>query len=225
MSIEQEWDNSILISDFDGTMTQRDFYELLCHKFPHILQLGAWEQYEKNEITHFEALQRMFSSIKTDESTLLGLMDEMKLEPRLEELVDSLAQAGWEVAIASAGCAWYITRLLSQKNVDIPVHSNPGRLIPGKGLEMTLPLQSPFFCKEVGIDKAAVVKHALQNYRSVAFAGDGKPDLAPALLVGPDKRFATGWLANKLHAMKQEFRPFEHWSDVAETLLKEVPTP
>ncbi|XCN74953.1 MAG: MtnX-like HAD-IB family phosphatase [Candidatus Electrothrix aestuarii] len=223
MSIDQQQKASILISDFDGTMTQRDFYELLCQKFPHILQLGAWEQYENNEITHFEALQRMFSSLKTDESTLLDLMDKMRIEPRLKELIDKLAQAGWEVAVASAGCAWYITKLLSQKDVDIPVHSNPGHFIPGKGLEMTLPLHSPFFCKEIGIDKAAVVKHAQQNYSQVAFAGDGKPDLAAALLVEPDKRFAKSWLANKLHTMNQEFRPFEQWSEVAETLLKEGP--
>ncbi|WP_446009835.1 MtnX-like HAD-IB family phosphatase [Candidatus Electrothrix sp.] len=222
MSRYQKRKTSILISDFDGTMTQRDFYELLCYKFPHILQLGAWEQYEHNEITHFEALQRMFASIKSDENTLLSLLDEMGVEPRLKELVDSLAQTGWEVTIVSAGCAWYITKLLAQKNVDIPVHSNPGRFVPGQGLEMTLPLHSPFLCQDIGINKAAVVKHALQNYKRVAFAGDGQPDLAAALLVEPDKRFAKGWLANKLCEVNQEFHPFEHWSDVAEALLKEA---
>jgi len=36
----------ILVSDFDGTMTKYDFYDLVCAAFPDISTKGFWQQYE-----------------------------------------------------------------------------------------------------------------------------------------------------------------------------------
>ena len=67
----------------------------------------------------------------------------------------------------------------------------------------------------------AVVKDALKQSNRVAFAGDGRPDLAPALLVEPRRRFAKHWLAKKLQEIGEPYQPFETWSDVANALAKE----
>jgi 2-hydroxy-3-keto-5-methylthiopentenyl-1-phosphate phosphatase len=83
---------------------------------------------------------------------------------------------------------------------------------------MTAPLQSPFFAAETGIDKAAVVRHYLSQGRETAFAGDGRPDLAPALLVPPGYRFATGWLADELGRRREPFVRFDRWCEIAERL-------
>jgi 2-hydroxy-3-keto-5-methylthiopentenyl-1-phosphate phosphatase len=136
----------------------------------------------------------------------------MELDPDLAESVRILQDRGWEVVIASAGCDWYIQRLLKKAGVSVSVHSNPGVFDPERGLQMSLPEHSPFFSATTGVNKVEIVKDALNRSECVAFAGDGRPDLKPALLVKPQLRFARGWLAEALRERGEEFHPFERWS-------------
>ncbi|MBF0483416.1 MAG: HAD-IB family phosphatase [Candidatus Omnitrophica bacterium] len=208
---------NILISDFDGTITQFDFYDLVCAKFPEISG-GYWHQYEAGKLTHFEALRSIFAGIRCQESNLIKIIEQMKIEPKLKQCVSDLNQNGWELVVASAGCDWYIKRLLKLANVSIIVNANPGEFDPNKGLLMHLPQNSKFFSPELGINKVAVVRDALSRADKVAFAGDGRPDLAPALLVPPQRRFAKSWLAKKLTEIGEDFQPFENWREVAEKI-------
>ncbi len=86
---------------------------------------------------------------------------------------------------------------------------------------MELPTGSPFYSRQTGIDKSAVVRAARAGGRRVAFAGDGLPDLAPALLVPEGDRFAKGNLAEALRAKGEGFRPFDRWAEVARMLRAE----
>jgi 2-hydroxy-3-keto-5-methylthiopentenyl-1-phosphate phosphatase len=215
---------SILISDFDGTMTRFDFYDLVCKEFPSIAG-GFWAQYERGEITHFEALRSIFAGIRAPESKLLAIIDAMQIDPHLPRAVRELALEGWDVAVASAGCDWYIKRLLVGQGVSVRVHANPGEFFPDRGLVMQLPPMSPFFSAELGVNKVAVVREALKTFDRVAFAGDGRPDLAPALLVPAKRRFAKSWLAQKLKEIGEGFHPFEDWHDAAAMLVKEETHP
>jgi 2-hydroxy-3-keto-5-methylthiopentenyl-1-phosphate phosphatase len=212
--------HGILVSDFDGTMTTYDFYDLICKEFPEVSAGGFWEQYEEGKITHFEALRLIFASIKSTEDKIISIIKQMKIEPILNESIELLKKNNWDVVVASAGCEWYIKKLLQWQNVSIPVYANPGIFTSSKGLLMSLPDdKSPFFSREIGINKMAVVHDALKKYSNVAFAGDGRPDLGPALLVPPELRFAKHWLAKKLHELGEEFIPFEHWSDVVKYIV------
>jgi len=99
------------------------------------------------------------------------------------------------------------------------VYSNPGRLEKGRGLVLEkLDPSSPYHSPSVGVDKSAVVRHALNVAETVAFAGDGPPDLQPALLVRPTLRFARGFLAEALRERGEAFRPFSRWSEIAREL-------
>src|SRR4051794_37677765 len=106
----------ILVSDFDGTMTRFDFYDLVSREFPDIAG-KYWNQYEAGELSHFEALRLIFAGIRAPEATILEIVKGMQMEPRLAEAVALLEQNGWIVSVASAGCAWYIERLLGDANV------------------------------------------------------------------------------------------------------------
>jgi 2,3-diketo-5-methylthio-1-phosphopentane phosphatase len=209
---------SLLVSDFDGTMTRQDFY-LLAVK--HLLPADVpdhWAEYGAGRITHFQALQAYFAAIPGDEPTVRAVVDRMRLAPTIAEGVDDLARAGWDVVITSAGCAWYIDILLAQAEIDVPVHSNPGRFEPGRGLRMEPPPPGPFSSPTVGVDKAAVVRQGLRDYRRVAFAGDGFPDLDAARLVPESLRFARADLARALAGEGLGFQPFTCWSEIARTL-------
>ena len=207
----------ILVSDFDGTMTRRDFFQLVVER---LLPSGTpdyWGEYLAGRLTHFEALKAIFGSVTAGEQALVEVVDSMDLEPDLKGEVDALGRAGWRVVVASAGCEWYIRRLLAEADVTLEVHANPGRIEGGR-LVMEPPVGSRFFSDQTGVDKVAVVRDAIDEAGTVAFAGDGRPDLAPSLLVPGPLRFARGVLAEELTRLGEEFRPFDRWAEVAAAL-------
>lgn len=210
---------AILVSDFDGTMTRHDFFDLVRTKWPTAPELDPWSLYVAGKITHFEALARIFRSIPASEEKLRELVKRMEIDPGLPAALDRLRSSGWEVVVASAGCDWYIRQLFAAATVNLELHTNPGRFVAGQGLIMELPRNSRFFLPETGINKVAVVEAALRESGAVAFAGDGRPDLQSALLVPEDRRFARGWLADELRRTGVPFIPFNRWSDIATHLL------
>jgi 2-hydroxy-3-keto-5-methylthiopentenyl-1-phosphate phosphatase len=207
----------VLVSDFDGTMTRRDFFQLVVERLLPADVPDYWGEYLAGRLTHFEALKAIFGSVTAGEAALLNVVGSMELEPDLKVEVAALRDEGWRVVVASAGCDWYIRRLLGEAGVDLEVHSNPGRIDGGR-LVMELPEGSWFLCRQTGVDKVAIVRAAMSEAGTVAFAGDGHPDLAPALLVPGHLRFARGVLAGELTRLGEPFRPFERWSEVAQAL-------
>jgi 2-hydroxy-3-keto-5-methylthiopentenyl-1-phosphate phosphatase len=211
---------SILISDFDGTVTQYDFFDRVRKRWPFPPQDDPWEKFVAGEITHFQALAEIFARIRTTEADLRKLADSMELDASFARSARALQERGWEIVIASAGCHWYIDFLLNKAGVSVSVHANPGVFDPERGLLMSLPERSPFFSPTKGVNKTAIVQDALKRSDRVAFAGDGRPDFRPALLVRPQLRFARGWLAEALSERGEKFHLFECWSKIADQLQK-----
>jgi 2,3-diketo-5-methylthio-1-phosphopentane phosphatase len=212
----------VLVSDFDGTITRRDFYQLVEERLPPQGIASWWGEYQAGRISHFEALRQIFGAYSPGEAELIRLAHTMNVDPGLAASVKALRQSGWDVVVASAGCEWYIRLLLKEAGVDLPVHANPGHIEGGR-LVMAWPSTSPFQSPRTGIDKAAVVRAAQEGGRTAAFAGDGPPDLEPALLVPASMRFARGYLAEALRARGEGFTAFERWADVASTLCNASP--
>ncbi|MDD2900686.1 MAG: haloacid dehalogenase-like hydrolase [Desulfuromonadaceae bacterium] len=204
----------VLVSDFDGTMTELDFFRVALSRLPP-RAAAPWERYEQGVLSHFDALALIFSRMRVSQQELAAIMVEMRLEIGLAAAVDRLKQAGWPLVIASAGCDYYIERILFRASVNAEIYANPGIFIPGTGLIMKRQPESPFYGAEAGIDKAALVRSYLDRGDDTAFAGDGRPDLAPALLVPPERRFARGWLADELEIRSERFVRFERWRDIA----------
>lgn len=211
----------VLVSDFDGTMTRHDFYQLVRARWWNDAEPDPWKDYLAGRLTHFDALNRFFARIRTDERGLEEFIQGMELDPTLPEALARLHQRGWRVVIASAGCSWYIERLLARVRVPFELHANPGRFSPERGLEMIWPTDSPFFSPKTGIDKPGVVRHALAGRGVVAFAGDGPPDVPAAKLVPSDLCFARGTLAESLTREGESFQPLTNWAALADALLED----
>jgi len=206
--------DKVLISDFDGTMTELDFYRVALSRLPP-RAAAPWERYEQGLTSHFEALALIFSRMRITQQELDAILAEMQLESGLAGAIERLEQNGWTLVIASAGCEYYIERILFRAGVEVMIHANPGSFMPGKGLFMKKQRNSPFHATETGIDKAAIVRWYQDRGVVTAFAGDGRPDLAPALLVAPEQRFAKGWLADELEKNHEPFVRIERWTEIA----------
>lgn len=209
----------VLITDFDGTMTAEDFYLLSVRRFLQPEDLQPWDDYQHGRISHFTALQRIYNRIRATEEEVLRMLRDMRPDPRIPQALDALGKDNWQVIVASAGCAWYIQRILNDMGVQLEVHANPGHYLPGGPLRMEAPVHSPFYSAQTGIDKAGIVRFYLRQNAMVAYAGDGQPDLEAALLVPASLRFARSDLADALHKKGEDFRPFTVWSEVADVLL------
>ena len=210
----------VLISDFDGTMTRHDFYELAIEKLLPADTPDYWADYRTGSITHFEALRRYFAAIRKTEEEVLAVVRQMEPDPGLSAAVAALRRAGWQVIVTSAGCEWYIRRLLSAAETDIEVYANPGRFEPARGLVMEMPVGSPYLSAALGVDKTAIVREFVAAGRKVAFAGDGFPDVEPARLVPGNLRFARADLADVLQQEGLAFHRFDAWSDIPPVLLQ-----
>ena len=209
----------IFVSDYDGTITDKDFYTLLAERYIPADTPDYFAQYRGGRITHFEAMMAYFAFAPTEEQQLEELLAASQVDPDLGASAALLQRAGWELLIVSAGSSWYVERVLTRAGVAATVYSNPGRLENGRGLVLEKPdPSSPYHSASVGVDKSAVVRHALHVAETVAFAGDGPPDLQPALLVRPELRFARGFLADALRERGEAFRPFSRWSQIAREL-------
>jgi 2,3-diketo-5-methylthio-1-phosphopentane phosphatase len=211
----------ILVSDFDGTMTQHDFFRVALSRLPS-QAVAPWERYEQGLTSHFDALAVIFSRMRVNQQEFDVILSEMQFENDLSAAINLLKQSGWALVIASAGCEYYIERILFRAGIEVVIHANPGNFTPGKGLVMKKKRESPFFSAETGINKAAIVRHFLDRGLDTAFAGDGRPDLAPTLLVPPERRFARGWLADELERLREPFIKFERWRDIAGYLCRGV---
>jgi 2-hydroxy-3-keto-5-methylthiopentenyl-1-phosphate phosphatase len=214
---------NIFVTDFDGTLARNDFYRLVRERLLPPDTPDYWSEFVHGKLTHFEVLRRYFGDIRATEADVDAVVQDMGVDPRFPELAAELAAQGWSIIIASAGCDWYIRRLLVPLAVPVTIYSNPGEWRGEcEGLVMSLPEHSPFYSPTHGVDKSAIVADALTRAELVAFAGDGIPDADAAALVSPRFRFARADCAAQLAARGEPFRLFDRWSEVAEALLSEV---
>lgn len=209
---------SVLISDFDGTITDNEFYALITGRYMPRDVPDFFGGYQQGRNTHFEALKSVFAYAPEKEEELARLLEDTKPDPQLAAAVACLKTNGWDVVVTSAGCAWYIERILATAGVDVAVHASPGHIEKGQGLVMELPYDSPFYSPQNGIDKEALVRSMIERGERVAFAGDGPLDFAPAMLVEPGCRFARRWLACNLRRKGIPFHEFQRWSEIAGVL-------
>jgi 2,3-diketo-5-methylthio-1-phosphopentane phosphatase len=212
MTTSNDRRNGILITDFDGTLTRRDFYDLIRERLVPAGTPDYHAEWRAGRMDHFDFLNAYFQAMHAGWDDIARVLDDMRVDPDWASALEAFEDAGWDVVVASAGCSWYIDR--------VEVHSNPGRFDPATGLVMERPTSSPYFSQSVGIDKPAVVRAAIDSGADrVVFAGDGLPDLEAAMLVGPDDRFARGDLAKELDRRGESYQSFRRWSEIPHRLI------
>lgn len=209
----------ILISDFDGTLTNQDYFQLILdhHRPPEAQEI--WDDFKSGRLNHFEAIAGVFGGLRTDLAGAEALVRELDPSPGLGQAVRRLQDSGWELQIASAGCGWYIERFIAWQGIEAEIHACPGEFATETGLVMHQATGSPFASEANGIDKPAVVRAALARDSIVAVAGDSRTDHDGLMLVPAGHRFARRWLADDLREEGKGFHAFEHWPEIVDILL------
>jgi 2-hydroxy-3-keto-5-methylthiopentenyl-1-phosphate phosphatase len=210
----------ILVTDFDGTFTRRDFFDLVLERHDPPGARALWDRFLAGQMTPFAGIAGVLGSLRTDEAGVAALLAAMDPPPGAAAAARALQAAGWEIVVASAGCRWYIERILADLGLEFTIHANPGWFAPDRGVVMEADSRSPYHDAALGLDKRAIVRAALARDPVVAFAGDSPLTDGPAArLVPPERRFATGQLARVFAADGTAHRSFATWPEIAGILL------
>jgi len=204
------------VSDFDGTLTEKDFYHIIIDNYLQDWGRPFYEDWKKTKKINVEFLNKILGSIGRTEEEILAEIHRLPLDEYAVDFIRRVQEAGGEFYILSAGTTYYIDRLLAHRGIEgVTVISMSGVYKDG-GIEVTPDEGSPYFSEIFGINKAKVVEELKKEFETVFFAGDSEPDLGAAKEA--DIAFAKKDLKELLSKEQQEFVPFENFREIEKYL-------
>ena len=172
-----------LVSDFDGTISHKDFFDCVVEKLLNDNALDAWRKYLSGEKTHFDALKEIFSKIRISENDFYNFILNLGVDRKFFKVCDLCKKSGIPIYICSGGCDYYIRVMIGKEidNYDIKLITNYSFYSSAMGLVMRrLPKTEKYYDYDVGVSKAAVVEDVKSQGYKVIYCGDGRPDFEAA---------------------------------------------
>ena len=206
------------ISDFDGTLTEKDFYKILSDKYYKEEILPLLKAWRNGDMKDREYLSFIFNNIKRSEAEILEDILNIPFDPFAKDFIEQVKANGGDFIVISAGTSYYIDKILDKHNIKgVDVYSNKG-IFKDNGIYFDLDKNSEFYSDRYGIDKLAVIERLKKNYKKVFYAGDSGPDLKAALV--SDMVFAKGTLVDLLKKENKKFIEFKNFSEVWDSVKK-----
>lgn len=189
-----------LISDFDGTISNKDFFYYIADEYFDNEMLKPWHDFLSGKKKHFMALAEMFAKLRIPRNELNAFIKNIKLDKYFFKVAEWCRNEGIPVVICSAGNDYYIKKIMGQKikKYDIKLVSNRGRYSEEYGLQMKP--NEKYYDENLGVSKAAIVKDFQKKGYEVIYCGDGLPDIGAAKIA--DKVFARAELYKQCKKMK-----------------------
>ena len=169
-----------LITDFDGTITDRDTLEFLLDRYGSPEWVTIENQVEQDKISVDEAFQQQMALLRVSmEDALAAVRKERNVDKTFGECAESIIHAGGRVSIVSAGFREIIDYMLRDKITDsVAVYANSLEVTDGRW--KVIPSPSPKIrglcthCKRYWVEQAK----AAGDF--VVYAGNGYTDRCPA---------------------------------------------
>ena len=166
----------LVISDFDGTISEEDFYKKIMYKYQNEKVDTTFKDFKQGKLKDIDFLNDIFMNMDLDEEEIGKEIQELKIDTDLKALIECVKEMGGDFIVLSAGCEYYIKKILEGYGLEaIPVYSNKG-IYKEKGLHITPDLESEFYSERYGIDKEKVVCHFKEQYEYIIYIGDSAPD-------------------------------------------------
>lgn len=208
--------NFYFISDFDGTITNKDFYMHLLEKYYGEDGKRRLKHWQDGNYKDVDFLSYVFNNINRTEEELLEDILEINVDPYLKDFISFIRDKGGEFVILSAGASYYIHKILEHQGInDVTVHTN-NAVYKNKGIYFENKCDDEYYCDIYGINKVKVTNSYKDKSNKLFFAGDSMPDYKASLLC--DLRFATGKLITHFEDNKVEHIKFENFKDIKKHL-------
>ena len=210
----------IFVSDFDATITQRDFFLLFMDRF-----LGEEGQrylaaYRQRNNPSYQFLNDVFAMYRITEEEYQQLVAEIVFDGAFSDFLQLLKVKEMDHLILSAGTDLYIKDALKLNGFPAQrIISNQGVLADGH-IQLQHEATSPFFSEQYGIDKGKVIRWLRAEYDTIYFAGDSLPDVSAA--EEADVVFAKAALRKYYQEDKSgKIRPFTNYAEIIAALQAE----
>ena len=211
-----------LISDFDGTITKEDFFNMVVDRLLTKEDIKPWDDYIAGRISHVEALSRIFAKVRIPQAKLDDFIQSIEIDPKAPETFELCKKLDIPIYICSAGMDYYILKRIPEliKKYNITIVSNTGKYSQETGFKMSPPpAGSPFCCKNTGIAKDKLVNYLKNQGYFTIFAGDGRPDIKAAKAA--DAVFAKDILLKLCKEQNIETLKFDGFEDI-EKYIKQL---
>lgn len=213
-------DKFVFISDFDGTISKKDFFRYVVEKIISKENMKPWYDYKDGKISHVEALNKIFQTIRIPQDKFDKFIDTIEVEEYFVPTVELCNTLKVPFCIVSAGADYYILRILNNLNVDnkVTLLANPSKYSPESGLKL-FPVEknNEFYDWNLGISKKYLVQKWKKQGFSVVFAGDGMPDIDAASVA--DVVFAKDYLSELCKERDISYKGFESYKDIYNFIL------
>ncbi|SIS45079.1 MtnX-like HAD-IB family phosphatase [Salimicrobium flavidum] len=209
--------NWAFVSDFDGTISKKDFYWVVIEKyFPEGQEL--FRKWKAGEMKDIEFLSTVFSSIDQGEQQIIEDIWQIPIDSHIPEFIKMIQNNGGDFYILSAGTDYYIYHILEKYDIKgVTVLSNEGYYQDGN-VHMNIDPGHRHFSERYGIDKSKVIQDLKEEYETVHFAGDSEPDSHPAVYA--DLTFAKDALKDILKEKNIPFIPVTAFEEVEAELQR-----
>jgi 2-hydroxy-3-keto-5-methylthiopentenyl-1-phosphate phosphatase len=204
------------ISDFDGTLTEKDFYKIIADEYLKEECSQMYIDWQQKKIKDVDYLGYVFGNIRRNEEEIYEDIKKIKLDPFAVQFIKNIKDNGGEFIVVSAGTGYYIDKVFKNNNIeDVKVYTNKGEF-KDNGIHFLLDENSEFYSEIYGIDKMKVVKKLKSEHDKIFYAGDSEPDVKAALQA--DVVFAKGKLTELLEKEKKEYIEFHDFRDIWENI-------
>ncbi|WP_226582627.1 MtnX-like HAD-IB family phosphatase [Halobacillus litoralis] len=203
------------VSDFDGTISKKDFYWVVIEKYyPEGKEL--FKTWKAGDIKDIDFLSHIFTHIEQPEEQIIEDIKNIPIDESAPIFLKKIQEKGAEVYILSAGTDYYIHHILNQYEINnVTVLSNNG-YFENKNIHLNMNPEHRHYSNRYGIDKAKVIQELKGKYETVHFAGDSEPDSHPAVYA--DLTFAKDSLQDLLNERNIPYIPVDTFKDIQKYL-------
>ena len=206
---------TIVVCDFDGTVTQHDVQHVIFNHFAGDRWLPVNEAWRRGEVTTADRARIQWSMVNAPPEEIERVAESIPLTPGFREFLAWTRAAGWPVHIASDGFDFYIRQILAAGGLaDLPFTANHLDL-SGPAPAMTFARPNPACCRLGNCKRLAVESLRPAGGRAI-YIGDGLSDACGA--AAADLVFAKGLLAGHCREKGIPFLPFHDFHDVIAAL-------
>ena len=208
-----------LVSDFDGTLTNKDFYQIIIDDYLGEEGDKLFNEWVEKKYNYKDFLDKLCNAINKNDSHVLEEVLRIEWDNTADKVIEKIQKAEGDFVILSHGTGYYIQKLLHEKGLfKVKLYSNEeyNEMKNFNGREKEL---SYSFCN--GIDKVKIINYLKEKYPYIYYVGDSLSDIVPCKLA--DECFAKGALQHMLSDQKVDFIPINNFSDIEKYLIeKEV---
>jgi 2-hydroxy-3-keto-5-methylthiopentenyl-1-phosphate phosphatase len=210
---------SVLVLDFDGTLTTADVGDAVCARFAPPSWRAIDERWVRHEISLPDAQREMWALVRAHKEEAIAFVQaHIELRPGLDALLDGAAARGMPVWLASGGFDFYIDALLGERRARFARLLYSATLWQGDRGAVQFP-HAQLACARCAVCKGVVCDLARRAGAAPLFVGDGHSDRC---VVGRAERVAAvrgSTLARHLAAHDAPCLEFERLDELVDWLV------